>query len=105
MYLTLYSQQVKRSDTSVCIIDVALMQTEQELAAQKMTPEEVKRRREAMAKNNALLFYQEQKAKRVKKIKSKAYHRHLKKQTEKAHAALGNNDLDDPNAAMVRSTV
>ena len=80
-----------------------VLQTEKELAAQKMTPEEVKRRQEAMAKNNALLFYQEQKAKRVKKIKSKAYHRHLKKQSDKAHAALGNNDLDDPDAAMVRA--
>lgn len=78
------------------------MQTEKELSAQKMTPEEATRRQEAMAKNNALLFYQEQKAKRVKKIKSKAYHRHLKKQGEKARALLGNHTLDDPDAAMVR---
>ena len=66
------------------------VQTEKRVSAQKMTPEEATRRQEAMAKNNALLFYQEQKAKRVKKIKSKAYHRHLKKQGEKARALLGN---------------
>ena len=68
-----------------------------------MTPEEVKRRQDAMAKNNALLFYQEQKAKRVKKIKSKAYHRHMKKKADKAKAALDANDLDDPEELQARS--
>jgi Utp14 protein len=80
-----------------------LVQTEKELAAHKMTPEEAQRRQDAMAKNNALLFYQEQKAKRIKKIKSKAYHRQLKKQAERARARLGDGDLDDPDTALVRS--
>lgn len=78
------------------------MQAEEQLAAQAMTAEEVQRRQDAMARNSALLFYHEQKAKRLKKIKSKAYHRHLKKQTAKARAALGTNDLDDPRALAVR---
>ena len=79
----------------------AFSQAEEELAAHKLTPEEAQRRRDALAKNNALLFYQEQKAKRVKKIKSKAFHRHLKKQNEKARARLGTDSLD-PAAAQVR---
>lgn len=64
-------------------------QAEAELAAQRMPPEEVQRRQDLMAKNNALLFYQELKAKRVKKIKSKAYHRHLKKQALRTAERLG----------------
>lgn len=78
------------------------MQAEEQLAAQAMTSEEVKKRQDAMARNSALLFYHEQKAKRLKKIKSKAYHRHLKKQTAKAKAALGTNDLDDPDTLAVQ---
>lgn len=49
-----------------------------------------------MAKNSALLFYQEHKAKRLKKIKSKAYHRHLKKKAAKAMPA------DDEASQQVR---
>jgi hypothetical protein len=54
-----------------------------------------------LARNNALLFYQESKAKRLKKIKSKAYHRHLKKHAaaaESAHTAL-----DDPATVQARA--
>lgn len=80
------------------------VQAEKELAEQQMSAEEVQRRHDAMAKNSALLFYQEQKAKRVKKIKSKVYHRHLKKQSEKARALLATNDLDDPAELQVLPT-
>jgi U3 small nucleolar RNA-associated protein 14 len=60
-----------------------------------MTAEELQKRRDALAHNHALLFYQEQKAKRLKKIKSKAYRRHLKKQSTKLKATMGINELDD----------
>jgi hypothetical protein len=98
-------QHGKNSGTSSVLLGCTTiaMQAEKELAAQKMTPQEAQKRQDAMAKNNALLFYQEQKAKRVKKIKSKAYHRHLKKQTEKSQALLATNDLDDREVALVCS--
>jgi U3 small nucleolar RNA-associated protein 14 len=70
------------------ILDCAV-QKEAALAANNMTAEELQARRDAMARNNALLFYAEQKARRVKRIKSKAYHRRLKKATDKTRAALG----------------
>ena len=55
------------------------LQAEESLAAKSMTVEELRKRQDAMAKNSALLFYAEQKARRLKKIKSKAFHRHAKK--------------------------
>ena len=47
--------------------------------AQALTVEEAKERRERMAKMRSLLFAHEQKAKRLKAIKSKGFHRHAKK--------------------------
>lgn len=44
-----------------------------------MTVEEAKERREKMAKMRSLLFAHEQKAKRLKAVKSKGFHRHAKK--------------------------
>ena len=41
--------------------------------------EEAKERRERLAKMRSLLFAHEQKAKRLKAIKSKGFHRHAKK--------------------------
>ena len=46
---------------------------------QALTVEEAKERRERMAKMRSLLFAHEQKAKRLKAIKSKGFHRHAKK--------------------------
>lgn len=46
--------------------------------------EDVKERKEQLAKMRNLLFHHEMKAKRVKKIKSKTYHRLLKKDKGKA---------------------
>lgn len=49
--------------------------------------EDVKERQERLAKMRDLLFRHEMKAKRVKKIKSKTYHRLLKKDKSKAAEA------------------
>ncbi len=46
---------------------------------QALTVEEAQERRERMAKMRSLLFAHEQKAKRLKAIKSKGFHRHAKK--------------------------
>lgn len=51
----------------------------QMLWVQALTVEEAKDRRERMAKMRSLLFAHEQKAKRLKAIKSKGFHRHAKK--------------------------
>lgn len=45
---------------------------------QALTVEEAQERRERLAKMRSLLFAHEQKAKRLKAIKSKAFHRHAK---------------------------
>ncbi len=46
---------------------------------QALTVEEAQERRERLAKMRSLLFAHEQKAKRLKAIKSKGFHRHAKK--------------------------
>ncbi|EPS65570.1 hypothetical protein M569_09206 [Genlisea aurea] len=57
------------------------------LELNKVDIEEVKARKDRLAKMRSLLFRHEVKAKRIKKIKSKTYHRLLKKDRRKATAA------------------
>ena len=52
--------------------------------------EEAKERRERMAKMRSLLFAHEQKAKRLKAIKSKGFHRHAKKASKMKVRELNN---------------
>ncbi|GAB9466920.1 U3 small nucleolar rna-associated protein [Globisporangium polare] len=63
-----------------------------ELAQKKVSKEEVVARQQELAKMRALMFYEEQKQKRIKKIKSKLYHKirnsQDKKQTEKQQKQL-----------------
>ncbi|DBA03701.1 TPA: hypothetical protein N0F65_004118 [Lagenidium giganteum] len=67
-------------------------QEEAELAQKKVSAQEVMARQKELARMRALMFYEEQKAKRVKKIKSKLYHKirnnQNKKEAEKAHKQL-----------------
>ncbi|KAM0906261.1 hypothetical protein ACQ4PT_016932 [Festuca glaucescens] len=66
------------------------------LELNKMDVEDVRERQNRLAKMRSLLFRHEMKAKRVKKIKSRTYHRLLKKDKRKASSA----DLEaDPEAA------
>ena len=71
----------------------------EELELKKLTPEEARERRERLGKMRSLLFKHELKAKRLKNIKSKAYHRHNKKDkdgTLSIHGGdLGDGDEDD----------
>jgi U3 small nucleolar RNA-associated protein 14 len=61
-----------------------------------MDVEDIRERQNRLAKMRSLLFRHEMKAKRVKKIKSRTYHRLLKKDKRKASSA----DLEaDPEAA------
>lgn len=73
--------------------DRAIAEEEQaELAQLKVSKAEVVQRQQELAKMRALLFYEEQKQKRVKKIKSKLYHKirnsQDKKQAEKQREQL-----------------
>ncbi|KAL6649907.1 hypothetical protein ACP70R_014131 [Stipagrostis hirtigluma subsp. patula] len=66
------------------------------LELNKIDVEDVRERQNRLAKMRSLLFRHEMKAKRVKKIKSRTYHRMLKKDKLKAASA----DLEaDPEAA------
>ncbi|KAL3669703.1 hypothetical protein V7S43_005084 [Phytophthora oleae] len=57
---------------------------EEELARKRVSTEEVAARQKELAKLRSLLFYEEQKKKRVKKIKSKLYHKIRNSQDKKA---------------------
>ncbi|KAG3110345.1 hypothetical protein PI124_g4903 [Phytophthora idaei] len=59
---------------------------EEELARKRVSTEEVAARQKELAKLRSLLFYEEQKQRRVKKIKSKLYHKIRNAQDKKAMA-------------------
>jgi len=73
----------------------------EELQANKMSVEEVQARRAELRKARELLFREEVRAKRIKKIKSKAYRRVHRKEREKLAAlerdafADGGSDMDE----------
>ena len=70
------------------------------LEERQLSEEEVLKRRSELARLRSLMFYQEQKAKRVKKIKSKTYRRLRKKQRAKEEAAARERLREtDPEAA------
>lgn len=54
-----------------------------DLAINKLSVEEVKARNQELARMKSLMFYQEQKNKRINKIKSKKYHKIHKKAEER----------------------
>jgi U3 small nucleolar RNA-associated protein 14 len=56
---------------------------EDELGSSNLTPEELKARQDELGKVRALLFYEQMKRHRVNKIKSKAYHRILKRKKKR----------------------
>ena len=72
----------------------------EELALKNLDPQELKDRRKELQKMRALQSYYTVKAKRMKKIKSKRYHKVLKKskakREEKEREARG----DDPELAL-----
>ena len=64
--------------------------------------EEQRARQAKLAKMRHLMFYHEMKAKRTKAIKSKSYHRHLKKQEQGKRAKAGPVELDAAQAAEAK---
>lgn len=77
----------------------------EELAPSKLSMEEVKRRRNELRMMRELLFREEQKAKRIKKIKSKSYRRVHKKERERLKAMVEGSDdeLDKEGLDMERA--
>ncbi|ORX76369.1 small-subunit processome [Anaeromyces robustus] len=73
----------------------------EELELNKVSPEEIKERRKELQRMRSLLFYQEQKMKKAAKIKSKAYHRILKKEKQRKQNELSLEQLEelDPELA------
>ncbi|ORX49310.1 small-subunit processome [Piromyces finnis] len=73
----------------------------EELELNKVSPEEIKERRRELQRMRSLLFYQEQKMKKAAKIKSKAYHRILKKEKQRKQSELSLEQLEelDPELA------
>jgi len=65
------------------------------LAMNHLDVEDIKARQAKLAKMRAVLFYHEQKAKRLKAIKSKAYHRH----NRKGELKVIDGDEDDEDGA------
>ena len=72
-----------------------------ELAINELTVEEIESRRAQIAKMKSLMFYQEQKAKRTKKIKSKLFHKIRNKQNERKERLAGGGDADDEVDALL----
>lgn len=77
--------------------------TFEELATAKMSPEEMKQRTAEMRLLRELMFREERKAKRLKKIKSKTYRRIKKKEMLKNRALAGVSDESDVDADVARA--
>jgi len=71
----------------------AVAESEEALAMRMMDAGEAKARKEELAKQRALLFYHEVKAKRLKKIKSKDYRRRLKKAEKNRQEGAGEDGM------------
>ncbi|GBG74923.1 hypothetical protein CBR_g19437 [Chara braunii] len=82
------------------LADVKRLENAEELELNKLTVEEVRERKERLAKMRSLLFQHEAKARRMKKIKSKTYHRiKLKEEAKRAEKMKMAVEEMDPEAA------
>jgi U3 small nucleolar RNA-associated protein 14 len=75
----------------------------EELAPTKLSMEEVKKRRNELRMMRELMFREEQKAKRIKKIKSKSYHKVHKKEREKEMLLVEGSDEDNESHDIQRA--
>ncbi|KAG0671146.1 hypothetical protein C6P45_001159 [Maudiozyma exigua] len=77
--------------------------TFEDLDTAKMTPEEMKKRTVEMRLMRELMFREERKARRIKKIKSKAYHRIKKKEIQRNRELAGVSDESDTDLDIARA--
>ncbi|CDH11223.1 related to U3 small nucleolar RNA-associated protein 14 [Zygosaccharomyces bailii ISA1307] len=85
------------------LLDPEKGSTFEELATAKISPEEMKRRTAEMRLLRELMFREERKAKRLKKIKSKTYRRIKKKEMLKNKALAGVSDESDVDGDVARA--
>ena len=74
------------------------MVEEEGLAMKSMSKAEMEERKDKLAKMRALMFYQEERSKRLKKIKSKEYHRRQNKTVQKVADRLARLEDSDEDA-------
>ena len=91
------------------LADEKALSTFEELATSKLSMEELKKRRNELRLMRELMFREEQKAKRIKKIKSKAYRKVHKKERERQRQMVEGDEEDpeehDVNRAQERMTL
>ncbi|KAL3232555.1 U3 small nucleolar RNA-associated protein 14 [Nakaseomyces bracarensis] len=85
------------------LVDPQKESTFEELATAKMTPEDMKKRTAEMRLMRELMFREERKAKRLKKIKSKTYRRIKKKEAMKNKEMAGFSDESDTEHDIKRA--
>ncbi|EDO14638.1 hypothetical protein Kpol_309p7 [Vanderwaltozyma polyspora DSM 70294] len=85
------------------LLDPLKESTFEELATAKMTPEEMRRKTAEMRLMRELMFREERKSKRLKKIKSKAYRRIKKKEMLKNKELAGISDESDEERDIARA--
>lgn len=85
------------------LVDPVKNSTFEELSTAKMSPEDMKKRTREMRLMRELMFREERKAKRLKKIKSKTYRRIKKKETLKNRELAGIGEESDEDADVARA--
>ena len=85
------------------MVDPEKGSTFEDLNTAKMTPEEMKKRTVEMRLMRELMFREERKARRIKKIKSKAYHRIKKKEIQRNRELAGVSDESDTDLDVARA--
>ena len=85
------------------LVDPEKNTTFEDLDTAKMTPEEMKKRTVEMRLMRELMFREERKARRIKKIKSKAYHRIKKKEIQRNRDLAGVSDESDTDLDVARA--
>lgn len=84
------------------LLDDTKEATFEELAAAKLDPAELKRRTNELRLMRELMFREEKRAKRIKKIKSKSYRRVHKKERLKNQELVEGSDDEDPDLQRSR---
>lgn len=93
------SQVLKESN----LVDPQKESTFEEIATAKLSPEEMRKRTAELRLMRELMFREERKAKRIKKIKSKAYHRIKKKELLKNKELIDDSDESDTDREAARA--
>ena len=85
------------------MVDPEKESTFEDLNTAQMTPEEMKKRTVEMRLMRELMFREDRKSRRIKKIKSKAYHRIKKKEMQRNRELAGVSDESDTDLDIARA--